>query len=77
MKGQKGFIGVTQAPGQAFSLKALVVQIPARALRWLELARQRRELAAMSEAALKDIGLSRADIMQETERHFWEDPLKK
>lgn len=77
MKGQKGFVGVTHAPAQAFSLKALLAHASARALRWLELARQRRELAEMSEAALKDIGLSRADIMQETERHFWEDPLKK
>lgn len=77
MKGQKGFVGVSQAAARAFSLRALLVQLSARALRWLELARQRRELAQMSEAALKDIGLSRADIMQETERHFWEDPLKK
>jgi uncharacterized protein YjiS (DUF1127 family) len=77
MKGQKGFVGVNQAPAQGFTLKSLLGQAAARALRWLELARQRRELAAMSEAALKDIGLSRADIMRETERHFWEDPLKK
>jgi uncharacterized protein YjiS (DUF1127 family) len=77
MKGQKGFVGVNQAPAQAFSLKSLLALAAARALRWLELARQRRELASMSEAALKDIGLSRADILQETERHFWEDPLKK
>lgn len=77
MKGQKGFVGVTQAPAQAFSLKSLLVHASAQALRWLELARQRRELAEMSEAALKDIGLSRADIMQESDRHFWEDPLKK
>jgi len=77
MKGQKGFVGVTQAPARAFSLKSLLQHALARTLRWLELARQRRELGAMSEAALKDIGLSRADILLETERHFWEDPLKK
>jgi uncharacterized protein YjiS (DUF1127 family) len=45
--------------------------------RWHELARQRRQLAALNDAALKDIGLSRADVMQETERPFWDDPLAK
>jgi uncharacterized protein YjiS (DUF1127 family) len=44
-----------------------------RVLHWHELARQRRELATMSDEALKDIGLSRADIQQEVERPFWAD----
>jgi uncharacterized protein YjiS (DUF1127 family) len=45
--------------------------------RWRELARQRRQLAMLSDMALKDLGLSRADIMQESDRPFWHDPLKR
>ncbi|MCF5412228.1 DUF1127 domain-containing protein, partial [Pseudomonas syringae] len=44
--------------------------------RWLELHRQRHLLAQMSDGTLKDLGLSRADIQQEAERPFWDDPLK-
>ncbi|UVL60234.1 DUF1127 domain-containing protein [Pseudomonas sp. B21-032] len=46
-------------------------------LRWRQLHRQRLELARLSDAALDDIGLSRADILREVERPFWDDPLKK
>lgn len=42
--------------------------------RWWQLAEQRRQLAALSDAALKDIGLSRADAWQESERPFWDEP---
>jgi uncharacterized protein YjiS (DUF1127 family) len=45
--------------------------------RWYELGRQRRQLACMSDAGLKDLGLSRADIYQESERPFWDDPFCK
>lgn len=38
------------------------------------LARQRRQLAALDEHALKDLGLSRADIEAEISRPFWDDP---
>ncbi|WXL27980.1 DUF1127 domain-containing protein [Ectopseudomonas mendocina] len=48
-----------------------------RVLRWWELARQRRQLARLDECALKDLGLSRADVMQESERPFWDDPLSR
>jgi uncharacterized protein YjiS (DUF1127 family) len=46
-------------------------------LRWYELYQQRQALARMSDATLHDLGLSRADIQQEAERHFWDDPLSK
>lgn len=42
--------------------------------RWWQLAEQRRQLAMLDESALKDIGLSRADAWQESERPFWDDP---
>jgi len=42
--------------------------------RWNELARQRRQLAALGDDMLKDIGRSRADIEREANRPFWDDP---
>lgn len=76
MKGQKGFVRVAPAsfhlPGQAWGHKAA-----ARVARWWALARERRQLAALSDAALHDLGLSRADITEEAERPFWDDPLSK
>ena len=44
-----------------------------RVVRWRQLARQRRQLAMLSDMALKDIGLGRADIWEETHRPFWYD----
>ena len=68
MKGQKGFVLITKRP---FSRLLQVV------LRWQVLRHERLMLASMSDDALKDIGLSRADVEQESHRHFWEDPLRK
>jgi uncharacterized protein YjiS (DUF1127 family) len=45
--------------------------------RWQQLAAQRRQLASLSDAALKDLGISRADAYQEAERPFWDDPLRR
>lgn len=74
MKGQKGFVTVAAFPRRQVGptwLRALVRRI----LRWNELARQHRQLAGLDEAALKDLGLSRADVYQEIERPIWNDPL--
>jgi len=46
----------------------------ARLRRWHRLARQRRQLAVLDEHALKDLGLSRADVEAEISRPFWDDP---
>ncbi len=40
----------------------------------LEVARQRRELLALDERALKDIGLSRIDALREANASFWDIP---
>lgn len=49
----------------------------ARLQRWAQLYQQRRDLARASDAMLKDLGLSRADVMRESERPFWDDPLAR
>lgn len=38
---------------------------------WMERAAQRRALSRLDDRALKDIGLSRADVMGETTKRFW------
>lgn len=44
------------------------------ALLWLEVRRQRRQLQSLSDAMLRDIGLSRADAERESTRPFWDLP---
>jgi uncharacterized protein YjiS (DUF1127 family) len=40
-------------------------------LLWHERARQRRHLQDLSDHMLRDIGLSRADVLAETDKPFW------
>jgi uncharacterized protein YjiS (DUF1127 family) len=73
MKGQKGYVWVEKFSFHGFSLRHLMEKI----VRWHQLNRERALLASMNDEALKDMGLSRADVEQEFERHFWEDPMGK
>ncbi|MCD5997089.1 DUF1127 domain-containing protein [Pseudomonas sp. CDFA 602] len=76
MKGQKSYVQVASpAPdSQVCKVLAAFKQLMGR---WYELHRQRRTLAGMSDSALKDMGLSRVDVLQEYERPFWDDPMKR
>jgi uncharacterized protein YjiS (DUF1127 family) len=44
-----------------------------RILTWLERVRQRQALLALDDWVLKDIGLSRADVMREGDKPFWQE----
>ncbi|MES2820073.1 MAG: DUF1127 domain-containing protein [Pseudomonadota bacterium] len=77
MKGQKGYAIVAAFPRLSLGIPAGVRALLRRVRRWHELAAQRQQLARFSDVALKDLGLSRADIQQETERPFWNDPLAR
>ncbi|RHW20053.1 hypothetical protein C2846_15645 [Pseudomonas jilinensis] len=44
-----------------------------RIQRWRRVAYERRLLASMDHSALKDIGLSRADALRESQRPFWDE----
>ncbi|KAA0943294.1 DUF1127 domain-containing protein [Pseudomonas sp. ANT_H14] len=68
MKGQKGFVLMVKRP--FFGLFQ-------RLSRWHALYCERQLLTSMSDDALKDIGLNRADVERESHRRFWEDPLRK
>ncbi|HDS1737866.1 MULTISPECIES: DUF1127 domain-containing protein [Pseudomonas] len=71
----KGHASVTRQP--AVGLGQMMQEVGRRLARWHQLHRQRQELARLSDATLADLGLSRADIQQEAERPFWDDPLGK
>ena len=45
--------------------------------RWHQVSTERVELSRLSDERLRDIGLSRADVVQESSRPFWDDPLKR
>ena len=45
--------------------------------RWCELHKEREMLASLSDEALKDIGMSRADVEFESVKPFWNDPMHK
>ncbi|MDH4565150.1 DUF1127 domain-containing protein [Pseudomonas sp. BN414] len=77
MKGQHGFIGTSHHAGYEPHRESWLAAAWHMVRRWEQLAHEREQLSRMSDAMLKDIGLSRADVMEESERHFWEDPLKK
>jgi uncharacterized protein YjiS (DUF1127 family) len=38
---------------------------------WHERARQRRQLTSLNDRMLRDLGLTRADVMAETSKPFW------
>jgi uncharacterized protein YjiS (DUF1127 family) len=62
------------AAGELFdALCAALSRGLAAVMRWQELARQRRALAALDDHMLKDLGLSRADAAQESGRRFWDE----
>lgn len=41
-------------------------------LTWMSRARDRRQLAALCDRSLKDMGISRADAYAEYRKHFWQ-----
>jgi uncharacterized protein YjiS (DUF1127 family) len=77
MKGQKGCEQAHMGVFKPLPLFVWAEATAARLGRWRDLAHQRNQLAAMSDDALKDLGLSRADIACETERPFWDDPMRR
>jgi len=40
--------------------------------RWRDRARQRRQLAALDDRMLADMGINRCDVMRECDKPFWE-----
>jgi uncharacterized protein YjiS (DUF1127 family) len=77
MKDQQGYVvvaGVSRSPSSVSRWLRLAWR---QLRRWQQLAAERRQLASLSDAALKDLGISRADVYQESERPFWDDPFRR
>ncbi len=74
MKGQSESVTEEKVTGHALhSVSDLLHKFS----RWYELHRERELLASLSDDALKDIGVSRADVEHESIRPFWDDPIHK
>jgi uncharacterized protein YjiS (DUF1127 family) len=76
MKSQKGY-AIAFAHPLHLAPGAYLGALWLRFKRWNQLAKERRQLASLNDAMLKDLGLNRGDVMQESERPFWDDPLAK
>jgi uncharacterized protein YjiS (DUF1127 family) len=77
MKAQKGYAIAPALPGSRQGSKGLFARLWMQVKRWNQLAAERRLLASMPDATLKDLGLSRSDVEQEVQRPFWDDPLSR
>jgi uncharacterized protein YjiS (DUF1127 family) len=53
-------------------LASRLLRLPDRLLVWLERSRQRRDLDAMDDRMLRDIGVSRSAAWGETQKWFWQ-----
>jgi len=69
-KQQQGYALVMRQPSYLPLWRRLVQHLRT----WHARSVQRRCLATLGEAALKDLGLSRADVEQEIRRPFWDGP---
>jgi uncharacterized protein YjiS (DUF1127 family) len=56
-----------RSPALGAGLRSLLGRIRA----WRERARQRRHLAGLNDHMLRDIGLTRGDVMAESSKPFW------
>jgi uncharacterized protein YjiS (DUF1127 family) len=62
---------VPSKPSRWASVAAAIDDIATMLLAWQERARQRRELLALDDRELHDIGLGRADAAGEGDKPFW------
>ena len=53
-------------------LTSRLQRLPDPLLMWLERSRQRRQLGAMDDRMLRDIGVSRSAAFVETQKWFWQ-----
>jgi len=64
--------GGLEAPVSPLPIAAAWVgRVVEKLLAWQERSRQRFQLLSLSDHALKDVGLSRADVEQEAGKPFW------
>lgn len=69
---QQPVAAAARAALRARSWRRVLERACDRLLSWQERSRQRHQLASLSDHMLRDIGLSRADILAETTKRFWQ-----
>jgi uncharacterized protein YjiS (DUF1127 family) len=67
----RSFVGLVPRPAEHRSGRRWLVGLCDLVLTWHERARQRRQLMAMDDHQLRDIGISRADALGEGLQPFW------
>jgi len=67
----------TAASGAAAGFKSLFSQVFLRLELILQVRKERRQLQALGDAGLKDIGLNRSDVFAEAHRSFWDLPVDR
>jgi uncharacterized protein YjiS (DUF1127 family) len=65
-------LGGTRAVRQEWAWLRVMQRAARRILTWHERARQRRALECLSDHMLRDIGLTRADVLAEATKRFWQ-----
>jgi len=65
-------LGGARAVRQDWSWLRIARRAAKRVLTWHERARQRRQLECLSDHMLRDIGLTRADVLAEATKRFWQ-----
>lgn len=66
--------GRTSAPAERGAVpSARAWTLVQRIVTWMERARQRQALLALDDWVLRDIGLSRADVVREGDKPFWQE----
>jgi uncharacterized protein YjiS (DUF1127 family) len=59
--------------GVLFRLRATTQRIASTLTLWAERERSRRELEALSDYTLRDVGLTRADVWREATKPWWRE----
>ncbi len=67
-----GFTAQAVRPTAAIGGSGLVARLLTTLLGWSARARERRSLYRLDDHLLKDIGLTRADVEREANKHFWQ-----
>ncbi len=62
---------ISLSPARKFLFTELLETLGPRIRRWRDRARQRAELARMSDREIRDIGVSRAEVWREVRKPFW------
>lgn len=64
---------VVTSPDRAPKRHEMLKRWRRRFYRWSRLHHERQQLRHLSDAMLRDIGLTRGDVEREASRHFWDD----